>query len=106
TGQPVNPVDAATVAATTVAGLLTGRAASRLTARLLAAPQPPEPRAPEPRAPDPRAPDPPAPRPPGCPAAGRRTRWSLSLGTGLACAAMAMRFGPSPALPAFCYLAG
>jgi leader peptidase (prepilin peptidase) / N-methyltransferase len=28
------------------------------------------------------------------------------MGTGLACAAMAIRFGPSPALPAFCYLAG
>ena len=28
------------------------------------------------------------------------------MGTGLACATMAIRFGPSPALPAFCYLAG
>jgi leader peptidase (prepilin peptidase) / N-methyltransferase len=89
----MNPVDAATVAAAAVAGLLAGRAASRLTARLLAAPQPPDPRAHNPR-------------PPGPLTAGRRTRWSLSLGTGLACAAMAMRFGPSPALPAFCYLAG
>ncbi len=91
----MSPVDAATVAAAAVAGLLAGWAASRLTARLLAAPQPP---APQPRAPDPRR--------PGSATAGRRTRWSLSLGTALACAVMAMRFGPSPALPAFCYLAG
>ena len=28
------------------------------------------------------------------------------MGTGLASAALAIRFGPSPALPAFCYLAG
>jgi hypothetical protein len=27
------------------------------------------------------------------------------MGTGLACAVVAVRFGPSPALPAFCYLA-
>ena len=39
------------------------------------------------------------------PAAGR-TRWGLVLGTGLAFAVMALRFGPSPPLPAFCYLAG
>ncbi len=69
----MNPVDVATVTAAAAAGLLAGRAASRLTARLLAA---------------------------------RRARWPLSLGTGLACAALAIRFGPSPALPAFCYLAG
>jgi leader peptidase (prepilin peptidase)/N-methyltransferase len=88
----------ATVAAAAVTGLLAGRAASRLTARLLAAPQPDEPESRDPQAP--------APWPPGTPPAGRQTRWSLTLGTGLACAAMAMRFGPSPALPAFCYLAG
>jgi leader peptidase (prepilin peptidase) / N-methyltransferase len=98
----VNPVDAATIAAAAGAGLLAGRAASRLTARLLAAPQPPEPRAPHPPKPEPRAHNP---RPPGLPTAGWRTRWLLSLGTGLACAAMAIRFGPSPELPAFCYLA-
>ena len=30
----------------------------------------------------------------------------MILGTALACAVMALRFGPNPALPAFCYLAG
>jgi leader peptidase (prepilin peptidase) / N-methyltransferase len=93
----VNPADAATVAAAAVAGLLAGRAASRLTARLLAAPQPPAARAHQLQVHAPRA--------PGSPPASRLTRWSLPLGTGLACAVMAMRFGPSPALPAFCYLA-
>ncbi|HEY5351254.1 MAG TPA: prepilin peptidase [Streptosporangiaceae bacterium] len=39
------------------------------------------------------------------PAAGR-TRWGLVLSTGLAFAVMALLFGPSPPLPAFCYLAG
>ena len=104
----MNPVDAATVAAAAVAGLLAGRAASGITARLLAASQLPDARAPDPRAPGPRAPGRWAhnPRPPGSPLVSRRTRWSLSLGTGLACAGMAVRFGPSPALPAFCYLAG
>jgi leader peptidase (prepilin peptidase)/N-methyltransferase len=38
--------------------------------------------------------------------AGERTQWALILGTGLAFAVMAVRFGPSPPLPAFCYLAG
>jgi leader peptidase (prepilin peptidase) / N-methyltransferase len=85
----VNPADGATVAAAAAAGLLAGRAASRLTARLLAAPQPP--------AQPPR----PAPEP-----VGERTRWALILGTGLAFAVMALRFGPGPPLPAFCYLAG
>src|SRR6202035_5142069 len=66
-------------------------------------PQPPDLQAPDLQAPDLRAPDP---SPPGSAIADRRTRWSLSLGTGLACAAMALRFGPNPALPAFCYLAG
>lgn len=84
----MTPADAATVAAAVVAGLLAGRVASRLTARLLATPPSPEPRAHEPGA------------------GGRGTRWPLTLGTGLACAVMAMRFGPSPALPAFCYLTG
>ena len=37
---------------------------------------------------------------------GRRTRWALILGTALACAVMALRFGPTLPLPAFCYLAG
>ena len=81
----MNPVDVATVAAAAAAGLLAGRAASGLTARLLAAPGPPA---------------------AGSPPVGRPARWSLALGTGLACAVMAIRFGPSPALPAFCYLAG
>ncbi len=94
----MNPADAATVVAAAGAGLLAGRVASRLTARLLAAPQQHQPQQHQPRAHDPRA--------PGSPPAGRRARWSLTLGTGLACAVMAMRFGPSPALPAFCYLAG
>jgi hypothetical protein len=91
-------VDAATVTAAAVAGLLAGRMASRLTAGLLATPQPPEPPAGQPPAHDSS--------PPGSPRADRGTRWSLSLGTGLACVMMAVRFGPSPALPAFCYLAG
>jgi Type IV leader peptidase family len=86
--QPVTPADGVTVAAAATAGLLAGRAASRHTARLLAAPQP---TAPEPADP-----------PPG----GRPTRAALILGTALACAVMALRFGPTPALPAFCYLAG
>jgi len=79
----VNPADGVAVAAAATAGLLAGRAASRHTARLLAAPQPS------------------AVQP-----AGERTRWALILGTGLAFAVMAVRFGPSPPLPAFCYLAG
>ena len=79
----MNAADAATLAAAAAAGLLAGQAASPLAPRLLAAP----------------------------PSAGRRTqqagaRWTLTLGTGLACAVMAVRFGPSPPLPAFCYLAG
>jgi leader peptidase (prepilin peptidase) / N-methyltransferase len=99
--------DAATVTAAAVAGLLAGGAASRLVAGLLAAPRPAEPPAAEPPAAEPPAAEPPAGEPPaGSPPAGRGTRWSLSLGTGLACAVMAIRFGPSPALPAFCYLAG
>ena len=72
----MNPVDAATVIAAAAAGLLAGRAASRLTARLLAAPQPPEPQPSGHRAP--------SPHPPGSLPAGRRSRWSLSLGAGLA----------------------
>ena len=103
----MTPADAATVVAAVVAavvaGLLTGRVASRLTARLLATPPSPEPRPHEPQAHEPRAADP---GPPASSPAARGTRWSLTLGTGLACAVMAMRFGPSPALPAFCYLAG
>ena len=78
----MNPADAATIAAAAAAGLLAGRAASRLTARLLAAPRGLEPRA------------------------LSQAGWSLPLGTGLACAVMAARFGPGPVLPAFCYLAG
>jgi leader peptidase (prepilin peptidase)/N-methyltransferase len=93
----VNPADTATVVAAAMAGLLAGRVASRLTARLLATPPLPATRAHQSRAPQPRV--------PGAPPASRPTRWSLTLGTGLACAVMAMRFGPSPALPAFCYLA-
>jgi len=94
----VTPADGVTVAAAAAAGLLAGRAASRHAARLLAAPQPtpPQPTAPQPTGP------PPADRPWG----GRRTRWGLILGTALACAVMALRFGPTPPLPAFCYLAG
>lgn len=79
----MNTADGVTVAAAAVAGLLAGRAASRHTARLLAAPQFPD-------------------RPP----AGQRARRVLILGTALAFAVMALRFGPSPPLPAFCYLAG
>jgi leader peptidase (prepilin peptidase) / N-methyltransferase len=82
----VTPADGVTVAAAAAAGLLAGRAASRHTARLLAAPQPTAPQ-------------------PDRPWVGRRTRWALILGTALACAVMAIRFGPNPALPAFCYLA-
>jgi leader peptidase (prepilin peptidase) / N-methyltransferase len=93
----VTPADAATVAAAAVAGLLAGRVASRLTARLLATPSLHEPWADEPRAPSPST--------PASPPASPGTRWSLTLGTGLACAVVAIRFGPSPALPAFCYLA-
>jgi leader peptidase (prepilin peptidase) / N-methyltransferase len=93
----VNPADAATVAAAVVAGLLAGRVASRLTARLLATPPVPAARAHQPRARQSRA--------PAAPPASRPPRWSLTLPTGLACAVMALRFGPSPALPAFCYLA-
>ena len=100
----MNAADGATVAAAVVAGLLTGRAASRHAARLLAGPQPagPQPAGPRPAAPrNPPARGPPAPQP-----AGRRTSWVLVLGTGLAFAIMALRFGPGPPLPAFCYLAG
>ena len=79
----MNIADGATVVAAAAAGLLAGRAASRLTARLLAAP----------RAPGPLAVD-------------RAASRTLTLGTGLALALMALRFGPAPPLPAFCYLAG
>ena len=79
----MNAADGATVAAAVVAGLFTGRAASRHAARLLAVPQPAGPQP-----------------------AGRRTSGVLVLGTGLAFAIMALRFGPGPPLPAFCYLAG
>jgi hypothetical protein len=54
----VNPADGATVAAAVTAGLLAGRAASRHTARLLAAPQSSRPQPPGPRAPPPLAPGP------------------------------------------------
>ena len=37
---------------------------------------------------------------------GGRARVAVILGTGLAFAVMALRFGPGPPLPAFCYLAG
>ncbi len=74
----MNAAGGAAVAAAAAAGLLTGRVASWHTARLLAAPQP----------------------------SGRRTSWILLAGTGLAFAIMALRFGPGPPLPAFCYLAG
>ena len=93
----MNAADGATVAAAVVAGLLTGRAASRHAARLLAAP-PAQPAGPQPTGPH----RPPRPAQP----AGRRTSWVLVLGTGLAFAIMALRFGPGPPLPAFCYLAG
>jgi len=79
----VNTADGVTVAAAAAAGLLAGRAASRHTARLLAAPQSPD-----------------------LPPAGQRARRGLILGTALGFAVMALRFGPSPPLPAFCYLAG
>ena len=75
--------DGATVAGAAAAGLLAGRAASGLPARLLAAPQVPGPLS-----------------------ADRAARRALTLGTALAFAAMALRFGPAPPLPAFCYLAG
>jgi leader peptidase (prepilin peptidase)/N-methyltransferase len=99
----VTPADGVTVAAAATAGLLAGRAASRHTARLLAAPQPAvlQPAALQPAVPQPAAPQRADP-PPG----GRRTRVALILGTALACVVMALRFGPTPALPAFCYLAG
>ena len=74
----MNAVDGATVAAAVAAGLLTGRMATTHTARLLAAARP----------------------------IGPRTSWVLVLGTGLDFAIMALRFGPGPPLPAFCYLAG
>ncbi len=88
----MNAADGVTVAAAATAGLLAGRAASRLTARLLAAPLAPDP--------------PPALLPPPPLPASQRTRWALILGSGLVFAVMALRFGPSPPLPAFCYLAG
>jgi leader peptidase (prepilin peptidase)/N-methyltransferase len=88
----VTPADGVTVAAAAAAGLLAGRAASRHPARLLAATQP-------------TAPQPTGPLPADRPWGGRRTRRALILGTALACAVMAIRFGPNPALPAFCYLA-
>jgi leader peptidase (prepilin peptidase)/N-methyltransferase len=94
----MNPADGVTVAAAATAGLLAGRAASRLTARLLAAPPPARQPPPAPLAPPPLAPPPLA--------SGRRTGWALILGTGVAFAVMAVRFGPVPPLPAFCYLAG
>jgi leader peptidase (prepilin peptidase)/N-methyltransferase len=94
----VTPADAVTVAAAAAAGLLAGRVASRHTARLLAAPQP--------TAPQPAPPQPAGPRSADRPGGGRRTRWALILGTALACAVMALRFGPTLPLPAFCYLAG
>ncbi len=84
----MTPADGVTVAAAATAGLLAGWAASRHTARLLAAPRPA------------------APQPVDPPLGGRRSRLALILGTALACAVMALRFGPTPALPAFCYLAG
>ena len=99
----MTPADGVTVAAAAAAGLLAGRAASRHAARLLAAPQPTTPR---PTGPLPTAPQPTGPLPADRPWGGRRTRWALILGTALACAVMALRFGPNPALPAFCYLAG
>ena len=93
----MNTADGVTVVAAATAGLLAGRAASRLTARLLAAPLAPDPLAPDP---------PPASLPPPPLPASQRTRWALILGSGLVFAVMALRFGPSPPLPAFCYLAG
>jgi leader peptidase (prepilin peptidase)/N-methyltransferase len=102
-GQPVSTADGVTVAAAAAAGLLAGRAASRHTARLLAAPHPP---ARHPAASHPPAPQPAGPSPGDAPPGGRRTQWALILGTALACAVMALRFGPNPMLPAFCYLAG
>jgi leader peptidase (prepilin peptidase) / N-methyltransferase len=89
----VTPADGITVAAAAAAGLLAGRAAGRHTARLLAAPQPTDPQPTGPLSAD-------------RPWDGRRTRWALILGTALACAVMALRFGPALPLPAFCYLAG
>ena len=89
----MTPADSVTVVAAAAAGLLAGRAASRHTARLLAAPQP-------------AAAQLSGPRPADRPGGGGRTRWALILGTALAFAVMALRFGPSPPLPAFCYLAG
>lgn len=50
----MNPADGATVAAGAAAGLLAGRAASRHTARLLAAPQSPGPHSPGPQSPAPQ----------------------------------------------------
>ena len=79
----MNAADGATVAAAVVAGLFTGRAVSGHAAGLLTGLQPTGPQP-----------------------IGRRTSWVLVLGTGLAFAIMALRFGPGPPLPAFCYLAG
>jgi leader peptidase (prepilin peptidase) / N-methyltransferase len=99
----VTPADGVTVAAAAAAGLLAGRAASSHAARLLAAPQP---TAPRPTGPRPTGPRPTGPQPADRPWGGRQTRWALILGTALACAVMALRFGPTAPLPAFCYLAG
>ena len=106
------------MAAAVVAGLFTGRAATRHAARLLAGPQPAGPQpigpqtagtqtaGPQPAGPQPAGPQPAGPQPAGPQPMGRRTSWVLVLGTGLAFAIMALRFGPGPPLPAFCYLAG
>ena len=89
----MNAADAATVAAAAAAGLIAGRAASPLAARLLAVPRPGGGLTQQARTQQART-------------QRARTRWALTLGTGLACAVMALRFGPSPPLPAFCCLAG
>ena len=94
----MSTADAATVAAAAAAGLVAGRAASRYTARLLAPPWPGSRPA--------RWALARCARTPWALTPWALTPWALTLGTGLACTVMALRFGPSPALPAFCYLAG
>ena len=94
----MSTADAATVAAAAAAGLVAGRAASRYTARLLAPPWPGSSPA--------RWALARCARTPWALTPWALTPWALTLGTGLACTVMALRFGPSPVLPAFCYLAG
>jgi leader peptidase (prepilin peptidase)/N-methyltransferase len=98
----VNAADAVTVAVAAAAGLLAGRVTSRPTARLPGAARSCGLRL---RGPGSARPGSARPGSAGPGTGSRRYRLALSLATGLACAVLALRFGPAPALPAFCYLA-